>query len=88
MSAKGIERNPRKVEAVMNMPRPRNRDELLSFLGMVNYYRKFIPEMATLCYPLNELLKSDVVWLWSEKCECAFQKLKESLTRGKVVGTF
>ncbi|KAK2707033.1 hypothetical protein QYM36_014902 [Artemia franciscana] len=64
LSAKGIEPNPRKVEAVMNMPRPRNRNELLSFLGMVNYYRKFIPEMATLCYPLNDLLKSDVVWLW------------------------
>ncbi|KAK2723398.1 hypothetical protein QYM36_001909 [Artemia franciscana] len=45
--SKGIEPNPRKVEAVMNMPKLRNRDELLSFLGMVNYYRKFIPEMAT-----------------------------------------
>ncbi|KAK2717471.1 hypothetical protein QYM36_006296 [Artemia franciscana] len=62
LSARGIEPNPPKFEVVMNMPRPRNRDELLSFMGMVNYYRKFIPEMATLCYPLNELLKSGVVW--------------------------
>ena len=80
LSAKGIKPNLWKVEAVMNMPRPGNRYELLSFLGIVNYYRKFIPEMATLCFPLNDLLKSDVLWLWSEKCECIFQKLKESLT--------
>ncbi|KAK2711383.1 hypothetical protein QYM36_012534 [Artemia franciscana] len=88
LSAKGIEPNPQKVEAVMNMPRPRNRDKLLLFLGMVNYYRTVILEMATLCYSLNDLLKSDVVWLWSEKCECAFQKLKESLSGEKLLMHF
>ena len=57
--------------------KPQPRDE--SFLGLVNYYRKFIPDMATLVNPLNRLLSQDVPWSWYDDCQKAFETLKATL---------
>lgn len=51
--ARGLHASPEKVKAVLNAPQPRNVQELRSFLGMMNYYRKFIPNLATLLKPLT-----------------------------------
>ena len=51
--------------------------QLRSFLGLVNYYRRFVPDLTTTAYPLNNLLKQGVKWSWSNDCKEAFQKLKE-----------
>ena len=74
-----IHRSPRKVQAIQEVPVPENPTELKSFLGLVNYYRKFIPDMSTLVNPLNRLLAHDVPWGWTQDCQEAFQKLKEAL---------
>ena len=57
ISKMGIRVNPEKTEALGNVPVPKNVKELQSFIGGVNYYAKFIPNMATLCKPLYDLLK-------------------------------
>ena len=54
--------------------------ELQSFLGLVNHYSRYVPSMATICSSLNELLKKDREWQWTEDCDQAYEKLKESLT--------
>ncbi|XP_058837817.1 uncharacterized protein K02A2.6-like [Topomyia yanbarensis] len=48
-------------------------------LGAINYYGKFVPSMRTLRYPLDELLKADAKFEWTEKCQAAFNKFKEVL---------
>ena len=56
IDAHGVHAAPSKVEAIQHAPTPRNVTELRSFLGMINYYGKFIPNLSSLCHPLNNLL--------------------------------
>ena len=70
----------KKVEAIRNVPPPENQQQLRSFLGMVNYYVKFVNKYSTITYPLNELLRGDVNWRWSKKKQTAFYQLKEKLS--------
>ena len=75
----GIHPSPRKVQAIQEVSVPENPTELKSFLGLVNYYRRFIPDMATLVHPLNCLLAENISWKWTKQCHEAFQKLKDIL---------
>ena len=68
-----------KVEAIAKAPEPRNVHELKSFLGLVNYYGKFIRHLSTLIQQLNHLLCRDIPWKWSKDCQKAFDTLKEQL---------
>ena len=85
VSAKGISVDPQKVAAVQSYPRPQNLKDLRSFLGMTGYYRCFIKSYATIANPLYHLTKNGVPFVWSEACEGAFQKLKDSLTGAPVL---
>ena len=66
-----------KIDAIINAPRPTNVSTLCAYLGLVNYYHRFLPNIATVLRPLNELLEKDKVWQWSISCETAFLKSKE-----------
>ena len=55
-----------KVQAVNDAPSPRNTTELKSYLGLLTYYSKFIPNMSTTLAPVNRLLSKDVEWKWTE----------------------
>ena len=72
----GIHPSPRKVQAIQEVPVPENPTDLKSFLGLINYYRRFVPDMATLAHPLNRLLVENIPWKWSKQCQEAFVKLK------------
>ena len=52
------------VEAKVKAPAPKNTTELKSFLGMLNFYGKFIPNLSSILEPLHSLLRKDVVWKW------------------------
>ena len=67
-----------KLEAVREAPVPRNVSELRSFLGLLNYYRNFLPNLATVLHPLNELLQTKRKWKWSSECNSAFQGSQET----------
>ena len=76
----GIRPLTNKVEAIRKMPLPEDPKQLRSFLGMVNYYDKFLPGLATKCACLNDLLHKDKKWYWTEEHSKAVDAIKESLT--------
>ena len=75
----------KKVDAVHLAPTPKNQGELRSFLRLLHYYGKFIPNLATLVHPLNGLLKANTPWNWSKECEQAFKEAKDKLTSAAVL---
>ena len=84
----GIHPSPAKVKAILEVQEPQNKTELQPFLGLVNYYRKFTPNMSTLASPLNKLLAKDTPWCWSQECAKSFQDLKETLTSSRVLAHY
>ena len=54
--------------------------ELWSFLGLANYYRRFIKGYSKMVPPLTDLLKKDNQWDWSMQCQMAFESLKEAIS--------
>jgi transposase InsO family protein len=75
------------IDKIMDMPRPQSKKQVRSFLGAVNYYRKFIPHCAELTAPLSDLTKkkeSNTV-KWTSEHEESFKKLKEALAEKPIV---
>ena len=62
ISKTGIHTTQEKTKVILDAPEPKNIQELRSFLGLLDYYAKFIPNLASLLYPLNQLLKKDFKW--------------------------
>ena len=62
------------------MPAPENVPQLRAFLGMVNYYGKYIRHLASLTEPLNQLLKKGVPWKWDQRCQDAFNQCKQQIS--------
>nr|XP_045615992.1 gastrula zinc finger protein XlCGF57.1-like [Procambarus clarkii] len=75
----------RKVEAIDKYPVPRGRRDLLRYLGMVGYYRKFCRNFATIAAPLTGLLAKHKKWQWDEACQESFNKTKSLLTEAPVL---
>ena len=69
-----------KVDAVRSAPAPRNTRELKSYLGLLSYYSKYLPNLSSVLAPLYQLLCKDVKWKWSAQQEEAFKQSKELLT--------
>ena len=76
---------PNKIEAIINAPNPRNVQELRSFLGLMNYYNKFIPHLASILHPLHCLLRKKSKWEWSEACDKAVERAKRELVSPRVL---
>ena len=85
VDSKGVHASEGKIKAVVDAPPPQNVKELRSFLGMMNYYRKFIPNLAMVLTPLTNLLHDAVKWHWNEPCAKAFQEAKALLTVSPVL---
>lgn len=79
VSAEGVRCDPEKIEAIRKWHRPRTTRQVRSFLGMTNYYRKFIKNYADLSHPLYALLKKSKKFQWEKEEDAAFERLKESL---------
>ena len=85
IDATGIHPTVDKLVAIYDAPSPQNITELRSYLGLLNYYGKFVPHLATLVQPLNELLQKDTPWVWAKACEDAFRQTKRALASTKVL---
>ena len=85
ISADGIQPLPEKLESIAKMPAPRNPKEVKQFLGLVGYYRKFIPRFADISRVLTHLTKKDVEFKWTPECENCFQILKEFLQQAPIL---
>ena len=75
----GIHATTSKLQAISEAPAPRNVQELRSFLGLLNYYGRFIPNLSSLIHPLHKLLCKNAAWKWSRSCESAFNRAKQAL---------
>ena len=71
--------DPKKVQAIVDWQTPRHVKDLRSFLGLANYYRKFIVGYSKRAEALTDLLKKHTKWVWSERCNEAFKNLKNAI---------
>jgi hypothetical protein len=85
VSAKGIETDPAKVAAVTSIPAPTKTEELRRFLGMMGYFRKFIPDFAARVAPLNRILRRKAKLVWDTQATEAFDDLKTALISAPVL---
>ena len=85
VSGEGIEPLPEKLEAVRKMPPPTTPKEVRQFLGLVGYYRKFVPKFADIARPLTNLTKLDIPYEWTNRCQEAFEFLKEMLLKEPIL---
>lgn len=67
------------MAATVNTPAPQNLTELRSLLGLVNLYRKFLPDVATILTPLHQLLQKGILWKRNREQQEALDKVKELL---------
>ena len=74
-----------KIEAIQEFPVPTGKRELMRFLGMSGFYRKFVPNFSTIATPLTKLLQKNVKFVWSDSCQNAFEKLKAILSNEPVL---
>ena len=88
ISEEGLKTAESKVEAITGAPAPRNVTELRSFLGLVNYYAKFLPNLSTTLTPLYTLLQKNHKWSWSSEQTKAFEEVKRLLQTSEVLVHF
>ena len=81
----GIRVDPNKIEVVVEWKPLRNVTEVRSFLGLAGYYRRFVKGFSMTAAPMTKLLKKNVKYEWSEKCQRIFDKLKAFLTEAPVL---
>nr|XP_054760876.1 uncharacterized protein LOC129267163 [Lytechinus pictus] len=74
-----------KIQAILDFPIPTTKKELLRFLGMSGFYRKFVPNYSTVVSPLTNLLKAKVKYVWSDECQRSFENLKAILVNEPVL---
>lgn len=84
---KGIHPTEDKVEAIKEAPSPKSLTELKSYLGLISYYRKFIPMLSSRLKLLYDLCENSIDFSesWSDECEHVFQSSKEWLTSESVL---
>ena len=85
ISKEGLHPTEEKLKAITKAPAPKNISQLKSFLGMLNYYSKFLPNSSTILAPLYSLLHKNTPWSWGTAQQTAFSKAKKLLTSSQVL---
>lgn len=88
ISAKGISPSDSKIKSIVNASRPRDLTSLRAFLGLLNFYSKFLPNLQSRLYPLHELLRKNVPFIWSKECEMVFNECKTAIVESPVLAFF
>ena len=85
VSDNGLEVDHQKIEKIKSWPKPTNLTELQSFLGLANYYRRFIHQYSMKTTPLRQLLNKDSAFSWNEEHQKSFEEMKKALTSTPVL---
>lgn len=76
----GVRPTDEKLVAITNAPTPKDKQQLQSLLGLINYYGKFVPNLSSILFPLNKLLRKNEAWEWNAACQSALVHVKKLLT--------
>ena len=76
VSTEGVSPDPSKISIVKEWPTPKSVKEVQQFLGLANYYRRFIKNFATIAKPLHQATEKQAHFKWTEHCAQAFNQLK------------
>jgi len=85
VSAEGLLMEYDKLKSISEWPTPKSLKDLQSFLGLCNFYRKFIKNFASIMEPMRLLLKKNTTFLWNKEAEVSFNQLKESFKNNELV---
>jgi len=85
ISSNGIHMDPKKISSIINWPTPSCVRDVQSFIGLANYYRRFIPSFAKIAQPLHRLLRKGVKFSWTPEAQFAFETLKSMFTSAPVL---
>uniref|UniRef100_A0ABD2W8I8 RNA-directed DNA polymerase n=1 Tax=Trichogramma kaykai TaxID=54128 RepID=A0ABD2W8I8_9HYME len=75
-----IKPGDRKIVAIEQFPRPKNKREIKQFIGLAGFFRRFVPNFAIQARPLTKLLKNDAIFQWNDEQNLAFTELKSKLS--------
>jgi len=76
----GVKMQKKKIDGVLSWPTPRSAKDVQKFMGLTNYYRKFIQNFSRVAKPLNMLVGKDRKWKWEKEQQGAFKELKRRFT--------
>ena len=85
IDAQGLHKANEKVKAIVEAPAPTDVSQLRSFLGLINYYSRFIPNLSSILSPLNALLCKGKQWQWTSECAASFKEAKEQVLSQRVL---
>ena len=85
ISAAGLQPTTAKVEAIQRAPAPTDVSQLKSFLGLINYYGKFLPNLSSVLAPMYRLLQKESTWIWSDEQQKSFNMVKSLLTSDRLL---
>lgn len=85
VSKAGVETDPDKISAIVDWPVPQNLRQSRAFVGLCQYYRRFVPNFSEVAKPLHELTKKGVRFHWDDSCQTAFDRLKQALSGASVL---
>ena len=88
IDAEGLHPTADKVKAIVDAPAPSDRKQLESYLGIFNFYRRFIPSASSVLEPLNRLRRANTPWVWSKLQDESFRKSKDLLLNSTVLTHF
>lgn len=84
----GIHKEKKKVDAIRSAKVPTNKTEVRAFVGLINYYGRFLQNLSTKLYPLYNLLKDKVPFKWDTKCQEAFDLTKKEMMSERILAHF
>ena len=76
VSKKGISIDPERIKAIEQIPLPHNKKGMQSFMGTINFVRRFVPDFAQMVKPLQQMVKQSVQFKWTNVEKNAFSKIK------------
>lgn len=85
ISSVGIEPDPEKLEAIRSFPTPVNKRQVRGFLGLVNFYRRFLKLQELATPKLCALTGKNTTWNWDTQAQCEFLMLKEALINAPIL---
>lgn len=85
ISSDGVRPNPEKIKAVEHFPVPKTPKNIKEFLGLIGYYRRFIPNVASRAKPLTKLLRKNQSFIWEDEQQASFEDLRKCLCQEPIL---